>query len=104
MHTIASKMKLFKGFEAEYKRRHDEIWPELSSLLRESGILEYQIFLDTESLSLFAILKTEDPLLLENLPAHPIMQKWWQYMKDIMETNADGSPVSIPLQNVYEMK
>jgi L-rhamnose mutarotase len=41
---------------------------------------------------------------LEELPHHPVMKKWWAYMKDIMETNADNSPLSIPLNNVFNMK
>lgn len=104
MYTIAGKMKLFKGCESEYKKRHDEIWPELSSLLRDSGIHDYHIFLDRESLFLFAIFKTDDPSKLTSLPSHPVMQRWWQYMKDIMETNPDGSPVNIPLTEVFSMQ
>ena len=43
---IAFKMQLFKGYEEEYKKRHDEIWPELQQLLKETGISDYSIFLD----------------------------------------------------------
>ena len=101
MHRIAFKMQLFKGFEQEYKKRHDEIWPELQSLLKESGIADYSIFLDETTNSLFGVLKAEDPAALNNLPSNPIMQKWWAYMKDIMESNPDNSPVSIPLKEVF---
>ena len=101
MHRIAFKMKLFPGYEAEYKKRHDEIWPELSALLKEAGISEYSIFLDEETNSLFGVLKAENPRLLESLPTQAIMQKWWTYMGDIMESNPDHSPVSIPLKEVF---
>ena len=101
MARIAFKMKLHKGFEEEYKKRHDELWPELQQLLKSSGISEYSIFLDEETNILFGAMKAEDPALLNNLPANPVMKKWWAYMKDIMESNSDNSPVSIPLKEVF---
>lgn len=103
MQRIARKMKLIKGFELEYKKRHDAIWPELTALLSEAGISEYSIFLDEASSDLLAILKINNPDLLSNLPEQPIMQKWWAYMSDIMETNEDNSPVSILLKEVFYM-
>jgi L-rhamnose mutarotase len=45
----------------------------------------------------------EDPALLEELRLHPVMKKWWTYMKDIMETHEDHSPVSIPLKEVFSL-
>lgn len=101
MKRLAFKMKLFKGQEAEYKKRHDEIWPELSFLLKETGISDYSIFLDEETGFLFGVLTIEDPAKMDLLPSQPIMKKWWAYMKDIMESNADNTPVSIPLQEVF---
>ncbi|HEY6506298.1 MAG TPA: L-rhamnose mutarotase [Chitinophagaceae bacterium] len=101
MARVAFKMKLFPGVEAEYKKRHDELWPELEQLLKETGISDYSIFLDNETHILFGVLKAEDPSALNNLPSKPVMQKWWAYMKDLMESNPDNSPVSIPLKEVF---
>jgi L-rhamnose mutarotase len=97
-------MKLFKGKEEEYKKRHDEIWPVLSALLKENGISDYSIFLEEETGFLFGVLKVENPVLLDELPLQPIMQKWWAYMKDIMESREDNSPVSTPLKEVFYMQ
>ena len=104
MQRIAFKMKLFKGYEAEYKKRHDEIWPELKSLLKQTGIEDYSIFLDEETNILFGVLKVEDTLKLDELPNHTVMRKWWNYMKDIMETNEDGSPVSVRMSEVFYLR
>ncbi|GAC1449759.1 MAG: L-rhamnose mutarotase [Chitinophagaceae bacterium] len=101
MRRIAFKMQLFKGFEGEYKKRHDALWPELAVLLKATGISEYSIFLDETTNSLLGVLKAADPAALDNLPAHPVMQRWWQYMGDIMESNPDHSPVSVPLKEVF---
>ncbi|WP_316830099.1 L-rhamnose mutarotase [Pedobacter aquatilis] len=101
MVRIAFKMKLFPGYESEYKKRHDEIWPELVKLLNDTGIAEYSIFLDKNTNDLFGVLKVADPKLMDTLPEQPVMQKWWAYMGDIMESNADNSPVSFPLEEVF---
>lgn len=98
---IAAKMKLRKGFEAEYKKRHDEIWPELKMLLKETGIADYSIFLDEETNDLFAYFTIEDDQKLNELRHKEVMKKWWTYMKDIMATNDDHSPVSLPLKEVF---
>ena len=101
MKRVAFKMKLFKGCEEDYKRRHDAIWPELRTLLKETGVEDYSIFLDEETNILFGVLKIKNALKLDELPKHPVMKKWWAYMKDIMESNPDSSPVSIPLKEVF---
>jgi len=101
MNRVAFKMKLMQGKEDEYRKRHDEIWPELVDLLKVTGIEEYSIFLDEETGFLFGILKIADAARLDVLPEQPVMKKWWTYMKDIMESNADHSPVSIPLKEVF---
>ena len=103
MVRLAFKMKLFPGMEAEYRKRHDEIWPELKSLLKDKGIEDYSIFLDEKTGDLIGVLKVEEPRAMESLPDHPVMKKWWSYMKDIMESNPDHSPVSIPLTEVFHL-
>lgn len=98
---IAFKMKLFDGAVEEYKKRHDEIWIELKDLLKQSGIKDYSIFLDEKTSYLFAYLTIDDATKLDELTNDPVMKKWWSYMKDIMETNEDDSPVTIPLKEVF---
>jgi L-rhamnose mutarotase len=101
MNRVAFKMKLFKGCEAEYQRRHDALWPELQILLKQAGIKDYSIFLDKETNSLFGYLHIDDAGKLDALPQHPVMQKWWLYMKDIMDTHDDNSPLTTPLEEVF---
>ena len=101
MQRVAFKMKLYKGCEAEYKKRHAALWPELQSLLKQAGIKDYSIFLDEETNILFGYLTVIDKTKLDDLPNAPVVKKWWAYMKDIMETNKDNSPVNIPLKEVF---
>lgn len=103
MKRHAFKMKLKPGCKEEYKKRHDEIWPELEQILSEAGIHDYSIFLDEEALTLFAFQKREDDYDDEEVASNAVVRKWWSYMKDIMETNADHSPVATPLKEVFHM-
>lgn len=100
----AFKMKLKPGCMDEYKKRHDEIWPELAALIKESGVYDYSIFLDEETNILFAVQKVEGTTGSQDLGNNPLVRKWWDYMADIMETNPDNSPVSIPLNEVFYLE
>ena len=99
---IAFAMKLKPGCEAEYKKRHDEIWPELAQLLKDNGISDYSIFLEEATNTLFAV-QQQSGSSSQDLGTTAIVQKWWAYMADIMETNPDNSPVSIPLKQVFHL-
>jgi L-rhamnose mutarotase len=103
MKRFAFKMKLKPGFRDEYKKRHDAIWPDLSELIRSTGVADYSIFLDEETNILFAIQKQEGEKSSQDLGQNPLVQKWWAYLADIMETNPDNSPVSTPLIEVFHM-
>lgn len=104
MEKYAFKMKLNPGMEAEYKRRHDEIWPELVALLKQAGVADYSIHLDRETNILFAVLWRTDNHGMDDLPNHAVMKRWWAHMADIMETAPDNEPVSIPLVTVFHMQ
>lgn len=96
-------MKLKPGCVTEYKRRHDNIWPELAAELRAAGISDYSIFLDEQTLTLFAVQKLADDNKADQLHASAVMRKWWDYMAPLMETNPDNSPVTRPLKEVFHL-
>jgi L-rhamnose mutarotase len=103
MEKYAFKMHLNPGQEAEYKRRHDEIWPELVALLREAGVTDYSIHLDPETHILFGVLWRTTPHGMAALPDHPVMKKWWAHMADLMAVKPDNEPVAVPLIPVFHM-
>ena len=104
METIAFRMVLNPGQRAEYERRHDEIWPELSALLKSAGVSDYSIWLDEETNHLFGILKRPRDHGMDDLPKEAVMRKWWDYMADIMAVEADNTPVQMPLVRVFHME
>lgn len=99
----AFKMQLNPGAEAEYRRRHDEIWPELSALLAEAGVSDYSIHLDRETNILFAVMWRRRDHGLAALPAHSVMKRWWAQMADLMATHPDNEPVATDLVTVFHM-
>jgi len=103
MEQIGFRMQLNEGQAQEYRRRHDEIWPELVSLLKSSGVSDYSIFLHEPSNSLFAVLRRTPEHTMDTLPLEPIMQKWWAYMADVMASNSKNEPVVEPLEPMFYM-
>ncbi len=103
MEQIAFTMSLNPGLASEYKARHDALWPELETLLREAGISDYSIFLDPRTHTLFAVLRRAPDHTMDTLPLQPVMQRWWAYMADLMETGPDNEPVTHPLNPVFHM-
>ena len=100
---IGFKMKVNPGVIEEYKKRHNELWPELHKLLKDAGISEYSIFFDEDTNYLFAFQKQAGEKGSQDLGKTEIVKKWWKFMADIMETNSDNSPVSTPLEEVFYM-
>lgn len=103
MQRLAFKMKLNQDQKEVYKKRHNELWPDLKQLLKDNGVSEYSIFFDEETNTLFAFQKVSGVGGSQDLANNEIVKKWWDFMADIMEVNPDNSPVSIPLEEVFYM-
>ena len=103
MQRHAFKMKLKPGAVAEYQKRHDKLWPELAAALKAAGVSDYSIFLDKETLTLFAVQKLSDGNTAATLPDSPVVRKWWDFMAPLMETHPDKSPMARPLREVFHL-
>jgi L-rhamnose mutarotase len=103
MEKIAFVMQLNPGCEAEYKKRHDEIWPELVDELKQAGIEDYSIFLHPQTLQLFGVLWRKNDHSMNELPAKAVMKRWWAFMGDIMQANSDNTPLSVDLPLVFHL-
>ncbi len=101
MNTHAFRMKLKPGTIAQYRRRHDELWPDLAQALHDAGIYDYSIFLDEETLHLFAVLKLRPDNTSAVLPQQEVMRRWWDYMADLMETEPNNRPREWPLTPMF---
>ena len=101
---IAFRMRIKPGAAAEYEKRHDEIFPELSKLLKDVGISDYSIWLDPETNYLFATLIRSDDNSMDKLPTFEVMQRWWAHMGALMDVHPDNVPVQVPLHQVFYLK
>ncbi len=103
MEKYAFRMQLNPGMQAEYKRRHDAIWPELVALLQDAGVSDYSIHLDPETNALFGVLWRKTDHGMADLPDHPVMRRWWAHMAGIMVVKPDNEPVALPMILLFHM-
>ena len=103
MEQIGFRMQLNVGQLLEYRRRHDEIWPELVTLLKTAGISDYSIFVHEETNNLFAVLRRTKDHTMDSLPLEPVMQRWWEYMSDIMASGETNEPIAEPMERVFHL-
>jgi L-rhamnose mutarotase len=96
-------MKLKPGCQDEYERRHNPIWPELQAVLKEHGVSTYSIFLDRRTDQLFGYVEIESNSQWEQIAQIEVCQRWWAFMKELMETNSDDSPVTTELAEVFHL-
>lgn len=101
---IAFKMRLKPGCKEEYRKRHNAIWPELRQLLKDNGVSDYTIFLDEETGILFGVQQQAGEQSSQDLGTNPVVQRWWAFMADLMDTNADNSPVTVLLEEMFHME
>ena len=101
--TVAFRMTLHPGQAAEYRRRHDQIWPDLVEALRDAGVIDYRIYLDEPTHQLFAVLTRRRDHTMHALPEMPVMRRWWAMMADIMDTQFDLAPKTVELDEVFRL-
>jgi L-rhamnose mutarotase len=101
MARVAFVMQLKPGTEAQYVQKHDEIWPEMVETLHDFGIRNYSIY--RRELTLFAYLECDDPARLAEQASNPVVQRWWRMMEPLMVYNADGTPWTALLEEVFHL-
>lgn len=97
-------MRLKPDQQEEYQRRHNPIWPELQAVLRAHGVQNYSIWLERETDTLFAYAEIESEERWAAIAETEVCRRWWAFMKDLMPTNEDNSPVAISLDEVFHLE
>jgi L-rhamnose mutarotase len=96
-------MAVHPGQEAEYARRHQPIWDELTAVLKSHGVHNYSIFLDPSTRQLFGYAEIEDEARWSAIAQTDVCKRWWKFMGDIMPANPDNSPVSREIKEVFHL-
>ena len=100
MKNYAWVLEVRPGYEEEYKKRHDEIWPEMVDMLREAGLRNYNIF--RHGLTLFGYFETEDlKKSINHIAKSEVNKKWAEFMAPIMKVDIDPKtnfPYLLPIQ------
>ena len=97
-------MTLKPGTWIEYEKRHNPIWPELQQVLKDHGVRNYSIYFDrSTNRRLFAYAEVESEELWRRIADTEVCRRWWAYMKDLMQTNEDYSPVAADLDEVFHL-
>jgi L-rhamnose mutarotase len=99
----AFKMAVHSDAHAEYERRHNPIWKELEDVLVAHGVKKYSIFLDPSTSELLAYAEIESEERWQTIASTEVCQRWWKHMRDVMPTNADHSPQSSELREVFRL-
>ena len=99
----AFKMKVYPSSIEKYTQRHNPIWKELEAVLKVHGVHNYSIFYDGETHILFGYAELESEEKWNSIADTQICKDWWVHMADLMETNADNSPVSTDLKEVFHL-
>ena len=100
--TLAFALHLKPGAAEEYRRRHDEIWPEMAGMLKEHGVHNYSISLLPDTLQLFAFVEIDSEERWAAIASTPVCQRWWVHMAALMELEADGvRPKATALREVF---
>ncbi len=98
MEKRAWKAILKPGMKAEYKKRHDEIWPEMAAVLKEAGICNYTIWNIGDELFGYYECKEGLAYAAKVQAESPVVARWKAHMDDIMvmiRDEATGAPLML---------
>lgn len=100
------RMTLKEGKFAEYKKKHDEIWPELSNILTSIGISNYSIYFDPRDNALIEYMELSEDNKFNQMEEFEIVKKWNIYMSDLLVTKSEknSAPIVTELSSVFYHK
>jgi len=102
MEKFAWKAKLLPGMKAEYIRRHDEIWPEMTKLLNDAGIHNYTIWCAGDELFGYYEAEKGVDFAAKAQAGSEIVDRWNVYMKDVMVMEIDpNTGTAVQLEQVF---
>lgn len=105
MERYCWKAKIRPGKKEEYIHRHNNIWPEMVNLLKEAGIANYSIWISGDDVIGYYECEKGVEFAAKTQANSLIVDKWNEYMKDVMEMEMDPVTGAQPhLEEVFYLK
>lgn len=103
MQRICFTFEIFEGKEAEYKKRHDEIWPELVTAIKDSGFKNYSLF--RKGLQVVAYVEVEPDVetAFAKLGKYEANAKWGEWFRDVIVNLTDSQGNLILMKEVWHL-
>ena len=103
MERILFTMEIFPGTEAEYKRRHDEIWPEMVEALRDSGVANYSLFRRGTEIIAYAECTPDAVTAFRTAGATDVNRRWATWFQDVISRISDADGNLLRVEEVWHM-
>jgi L-rhamnose mutarotase len=107
-YCLALDLKDDAGLMAEYRRYHEEVWPEITKSIRDAGIEEMEIYLVGNRL--FMIIEVDEKFSFEEKAkadaGNARVQEWeklmWKYQQAL--PGAKAGEKWMRMEKIFEMK
>src|SRR5258708_39469144 len=81
MERTCFTFEIYPGMEAEYKKRHDEIWPELVEAIRELGFRNYSLFRREQQIVAYVECHPDDASAFWKLDGYESTGRWGEWVQ-----------------------
>ncbi len=89
MERVCFSFEIRPGTEAEYKRRHDEIWPELVGAIKDAGFANYSLFRRGTTIVAYAECEPDVATAFAKLGPLPVNARWSEWFEDVIVSLTD---------------
>lgn len=103
MQRFCFTFQLHPGQEAEYKRRHDEIWPELVDALKDAGISNYTLFRRGRQVIGYCECEPDAQTAFATVGATDVNRRWSAWFEDVIESLTDESGRLLEAEEVWHL-
>jgi L-rhamnose mutarotase len=103
MERVCFTFDLYEGAEAEYKKRHDEIWPELVTAIKEAGFANYSLFRRGTQIVAYAEVSPDLQTALGKLGTSEYNAKWATWFEDLIVNLTDAKGRLMSMTEVWHL-
>lgn len=103
MQRLCFTFDIYEGKEAEYKKRHDEIWPELVAAIKEAGFRNYSLFRRGTQIVGYCEFEVNMEKSFAKLGEHEANARWAKWFEDIIVNLTDNSGNLMVMQEVWHL-